>query len=329
MSYTHYFLNSQPLSNLRKHLFSKQFCLKSLDHWPNLQVDTVRKSLEPCYIIIDRILNTIFTNYDHQKNDLTKPTDISQKNYTLEINGHDMIPLEPLNYIITTYTDGSKHSDETTGYGVAIFMDSETWMTENFTMERYHTVFQCEAHALLRASILLNDILSSPSLSDHRVIIYSDSQALIKALSNPYSISKTIIDLHHSLNNTASTHHIMIEWVPGHKDHYGNELADKLANIRVVEPNPTLSTNQPHIPHTFFKNKIRKHISDKTNKSWLNCNISNNTKELVSAIVNHNLQGQHLFKLGFDVLRPLTRLIKNRVATHSRSQLPQPFSKQN
>ena len=101
--------------------------LKSLDHWPNLQIDhTARKSLEPCIYIIDRILNKIFTNYDCHKNDLTKPTDISQKNYTLEINGNDMVPLEPTNYIITTYTDGSKHADETTGYGVAIFMDSET-----------------------------------------------------------------------------------------------------------------------------------------------------------------------------------------------------------
>ena len=188
-------------------------------------------------------------------------------------------------------------------------MNSKTWMTENFTLQGHHTVFQCEAHALHRASILLNDILSSPSLSEHRVIIYSDSQALIKALSNSYSISKTIIDLHNSLNITASTHSIMIEWVPGHKDHYGNEFADKLANIRVVEPNSVLSTNQPHTPHTFFKNKVHNYIKNKKNKQWNDSNISQNTKPLVSAIVNHNLQGQHLFKLGFDVLKPLTRLI--------------------
>ena len=284
--------------------------LKSLDHWPILQIDhSIRKSLEPCYSIIDRILNKIFTNFNHHENDLTKPTDISQKNYTLKINEHDMIPLEPTNYRITAYTDGSKHADDSTGYGVVIFMNSKTWMTENFTLQGHHTVFQCEAHALHRASILLNDILSSPSLSEHRVIIYSDSQALIKALSNSYSISKTIIDLHNSLNITASTHSIMIEWVPGHKDHYGNEFADKLANIRVVEPNPVLSTNQPHIPHTFFKNKVHNYIKNKKNKQWNDSNISQNTKPLVSAIVNHNLQGQHLFKLGFDVLKPLTRLI--------------------
>ena len=32
-------------------------------------------------------------------------------------------------------------------------------------------------------------------------------------------------------------------------------------------------------------------------------------KKLVNAIAVHNLQGQHLFKLGFDVIKPLVRLI--------------------
>ena len=97
--------------------------------------------------------------------------------------------------------------------------------------------------------------------------------------------------------------------VPGHKDHYGNELAVMLANIRDVEPNPVLSAYQPRVPHTFFKNKIHKYISDKKEKRWNDCTASNNTKELVSAIVNRNLQDQHLFKLNMDVLRPLTKLI--------------------
>ena len=283
--------------------------LKSLNHWPNIQIDhTVRKSFEPCCTIIDRILNRIFNQYDHETNDLTIPTDISQKNYKLDIGETDMVPLDPINYIITAYTDGSKHTDKTTGYGVVIYLDPETWLTENYTLECHHTVFQCEAHALLRASILLNDILSSPSHTDHRVVIYSDSQALIKALSNSTTTCKSILNLHQSLNNTASTHTISIEWVPGHKGHYGNEFADKLANIREVELNTNLSS-QPHIPHAFFKNKIVQYINDKHKKRWENSAISKNTKELVSSIVNRNLQGQHLFKLGFDIIRPLTRLI--------------------
>jgi hypothetical protein len=38
--------------------------LKSLDHWPTIQIDhTVRKSFELCFTIINGILNKIFDHY--------------------------------------------------------------------------------------------------------------------------------------------------------------------------------------------------------------------------------------------------------------------------
>ena len=284
--------------------------LHSTDHWPLLHVDhSVRPSLEPCHTILNRILNDIFGQYNPDTNDLCKPTDISNKNYKLNIANRDMVPLNPNDHIITTYTDGSKHNDNTTGYGVAIFLDTEHWVTENHTLSTEHTVFQCEAHALRRASILLNEILTSPSYTEHRVIIYTDSQALIKALSNPYTISKTVQHVHDSLNIMSTNHLTSIEWIPGHKGHYGNELADKLANIRSVTSTPELELNHPPFPHTYYKNKILQSISTKHTAQWRNCNISHNTKELVTAITNRKLQGQHLFKLNIEVLRPLTRLI--------------------
>ena len=62
-------------------------------------------------------------------------------------------------------------------------------------------------------------------------------------------------------------------------------------------------------PHAHFKHKIFGHILNEHKKSRSNFNISNNTKELVSVIKNRNLQGQHFFNFGFDVLIPLVRLI--------------------
>ena len=297
---------------LEKSALLQALRLKSLDHWPTLHVDhSIRKSFEPCQTVIDRILAKIFGRYDKETNDLTKPTDISAKNYNLYIGEANMVPINPVNYIFTAYTDGSKHTktDNSTGYGVVIFLDTDHWITENYVLSTDHTVFQTEAHALYRASILINDILASPSYTEHRVIIYTDSQALIKALQNAYTVSKTIVNLHNSLNTMSSNHYTSIEWVPGHVGHYGNEMADKLANIRNVTSNPELELIKPLTPHITFKNKISNYILNKHRKRFQGSKISENTKKLVNAIAVHNLQGQHLFKLGFDVIKPLVRLI--------------------
>ena len=190
-----------------------------------------------------------------------------------------------------------------------IFLDKEYWISENYTLSPNHTVFQCEAHALHRAGILLQNILSSPNDSEHRVIIYTDSQALIKALSKSHTSSKTICQVHNTLNTTSSNHFVSIEWVPGHEGHQGNESADKLANIRNTRYKPDLENNIPPSPNSFFKHKIKEYITQKFRNRWSNSKISENTKEIVSAILERNLHGQHLFKLGTDILRPLTRLI--------------------
>ena len=58
-----------------------------------------------------------------------------------------------------------------------------------------------------------------------------------------------------------------------------------------------------------FKSKITNHIRSKFQKRWDKCNISKDTKEIVTAILHHKVQGQHLFKLDSEILRPLTRLI--------------------
>ena len=310
----HHLFSVLPASlELEKAALLQALRLKSLEHWPKIVVDhSMRKSFEPCQIILDKILHSIFNNKNINNIDQTRPTDISSKIYHLHINPRDMTPLEPLNYLTITYTDGSKHTkDNSTGYGLIIFLDEELYITENYTLSDDHTVFQCEAHAIYRASKLLKDILTTPNYKNHRVIIYTDSQALIKSLQKSYTFSKTVLKVHNSLNSLAKSHPTSIEWIPGHEGHKGNEIADKLANCRKPNFDETLNTEKTNLPQPlpFFKRRIYDHIQKKFNERWQNCNISQNTKNFLSPILKHNLNGQHLFKLNTDILRPLTRLI--------------------
>jgi len=117
--------------------------------------------------------------------------------------------------------------------------------------------------------------------------------------------------VHNALNSLSTSNLISVEWIPGHCGHDGNETADKLANIRTPSYNQSLSEEKDKLPlpQSFFKHKIAEHINRKLNKRWQDCNISKNTKQFISPILNYNLNGQHLFKLNTDILRPLTRLI--------------------
>ena len=83
--------------------------------------------------------------------------------------------------------------------------------------------------------------------------------------------------------------------------------ADRLNGLRLHIPQ--IRKQYPPSPNSFFKHKIKEYITQKLQIRWSNSKISENTKEIVSAILERNLHGQHLLKLGTDILRPLARLI--------------------
>ena len=111
-------------------------------------------------------------------------------------------------------------------------------------------------------------LLSSPSFTEHRVIIYTDA----------YTISKTIAHLHNSMNSTSSNHYVSVEWIPGHKVHYGNELVDRLTKIREVDFNPLQNLNETnHLLHEHFsKTKSAATLSKNTDRSGKNVKEENN-----------------------------------------------------
>lgn len=131
------------------------------------------------------------------------------------------------------YTDGSLLKDpsnplEAEAGGGVVYVDAAGQHTQSNKLGRNLTVFQAEMHSLKRgAQMLLHD---SPNIIGHKVAIYTDSQACLKALAKPNTKSKLVFQVMQLLNAVAAKcDSLTIRWVKAHNNHIYNENADHQA----------------------------------------------------------------------------------------------------
>ena len=96
----------------------------------------------------------------------------------------------------------------------------------------YCSIFQAEATAISEAALKPYNT----GATNLKIQIYSDSQAVIMALTKPYTKSKTILRCHNNLNKLCSKNHVTLSWVAGHQGYEGNETADQLAKNGKDQP---------------------------------------------------------------------------------------------
>jgi ribonuclease HI len=96
--------------------------------------------------------------------------------------------------------------------------------------EEEHNVYTAETTAFELAANIANT--SPPAFT--KCVIYADSQAAIKGISNPNKQSGqgVLISAINKIELLVNTRNMRteIKWIPGHKDITGNETADKAAN---------------------------------------------------------------------------------------------------
>ena len=92
-------------------------------------------------------------------------------------------------------------------------------------MNKWTSIYQAEAKAIETAALtLLNH-----NIMNEKIYIYSDSQAVLKALTKKSIKNEFILNCQRALNDLGTSNKLTIIWVPGHAGHEGNEMADKLA----------------------------------------------------------------------------------------------------
>jgi ribonuclease HI len=107
-------------------------------------------------------------------------------------------------------------------------------------LDKFASVFQTEIYAILLCAY--ENIRRA--YKNKQILIFSDSQAALKALSGPKVISRLVEECQEALFVLKTLNEVTLVWVPGHHGIPGNEMADKpakqVSDMPLLGPEPAL-----------------------------------------------------------------------------------------
>jgi ribonuclease HI len=110
--------------------------------------------------------------------------------------------------VLVWYTDSSS-TDSGTGSGIYGLRPNGSYC---FPLGKYATVFQTEIYAILQCACE-----NIRSYRNKRILIFSDSQAALKALNGPKVTSRLVAECLDALTALADLNKVTLIWVPGHQ----------------------------------------------------------------------------------------------------------------
>ena len=175
---------------------------------------------------------------------------------------------------LTIYTDGSKIGEQT-GSGWAACRGDTVLAEDSYHLGTEASVFQAEVIAIDHALRWVTENCENGT----EVLIRSDSQSAINALFKTTTCSKVVMACKGILRTAKENHRIAIEWIKGHADHTGNELADMLAK---KASHMKVDVAGPHIPVPLagIKKKLKEYFVKEWQKRW-NANEVCRTSKLI------------------------------------------------
>ena len=178
---------------------------------------------------------------------------------------------------VNVFTDGSKTEDRS---GAAyLIKSSEVKEQDFFPLGSLTTVFQAETVAISAAAEKLLEL----GVRGKNIRFFVDSQSAILALEKFTTKNSLVKQAKQNLNKLGLLNKVLIQWIPGHEGHLGNEVADRLAKRGANEifwgPEPGLPQT-----NTFFKNLIREWGRKIHNKEWKRREDCRQTKMFVPEV---------------------------------------------
>lgn len=188
----------------------------------------------------------------YTEDDTAKERDLEES--SLEVN----VIQDPC---ITIYTDGSKENDQV-GFGWAVTYDDFIIHEQSTYLEDHATVFQAEVMAIKES---MDWVRKECNIDIKKVNLFSDSQAAIQAINSSWIESKVVKETKQSVRRTTKMTKVSIQWVRGHNNNTGNELADCLAKRGARQLNNKCMIG---IPKSYVKGKIKDYYKNKWKECW-------------------------------------------------------------
>ncbi|XP_048002927.1 uncharacterized protein LOC125239400 [Leguminivora glycinivorella] len=233
-------------------------------------------------------------------NDLIKREEIFDKKYRVHIGERDNWKVEVVHPTTICFTDGSRRSStKLAGAGIVIPKLGEK---VSIPLGRYTSVFQAEVCAIARCA----RILKESDKQDGAVVIYTDSQAALKALKRISVTSSLVRECREELNSIGKHRSVTVAWVPGHQGVTGNEKADELARAgaetEFLGPEPALPMSAD-----VTKGVIERIKEMEAQRAWERETSCRQTKMMIEG--RDQRRARYLLKLGKNSLRMLTGII--------------------
>ena len=221
-----------PENQIKSTSLQRAITLKAEGHWEQVRDTDKNKKVAPIMQKIDNLLYGIIK--DNTLTDLTAPHLNIDKKIVFHIPTRSNFKVTQNQDVIIGYTDGSKDEKDNTGFGFHIIEPREgSGYSEHGKLNNSNSVFQAETFAINRLALNLLD----KDTQNKNIIIYSDSQAAIKALDKTIIKHITVKTCHENLTQLANKgNKVVLSWIPGHRGHEGNELADTLAKMGTKSP---------------------------------------------------------------------------------------------
>ena len=170
---------------------------------------------------------------------------------------------EPMeNPDLRIYTDGSRMENRS-GAGWAVCHGDNVIAEQSVYLGNEASVFQAEVFAIEQA---LRWVIESCE-KGLDILISSDSQSAISAIFKVTATSKVVQACREALRYAKENHRIAIQWVRGHADTTGNELADYLARQASCMKCDTAAPVLP-VPVATIAQRLNAHFLAEWQKRW-------------------------------------------------------------